>query len=292
LRVSRDDGRTLEVLVYGRISDRPLIFHGGTPSAAVPYPPMAAAAAQAELRFVTYSRPGYAGSSPSPGRSVADAAADVAALADAIEADTFVTAGWSGGGPHALALAALLPGRCLAAATIAGVAPYPAPGLDWLEGMAAENVEEFSAAIQGVEALTPLLSRFAEELAGVQGKDVATALGGLVSEVDKASLGEEFAEYLAASFRQAVSTGVAGWRDDDLAFVKPWGFQLGEIQRPVAVWQGGQDRMVPFAHGGWLAEHIPGARVHLQPGDGHLSLTVGSIGEILRDLSSLARQQA
>jgi pimeloyl-ACP methyl ester carboxylesterase len=265
------------------------VFHTGTPSAAIAYAPMADAAAEAGLRLVTYSRPGYADSTAVPGRSVADASADVAAIADAVEAETFVTAGWSGGGPHALACAALLPERCLAAATIAGVAPYRASGLDWLEGMAPENVEEFSAAIKGSDSLSPLLTRFATELADVQGADVARALGGLVSAVDVAALNGEFADYQAASFRRAVSTGIAGWRDDDLAFVKPWGFELAAIRRPVAIWQGGEDRMVPFEHGRWLGTQIPTARLHLQPTEGHLSLAVGSLREILRDLSTLTR---
>jgi pimeloyl-ACP methyl ester carboxylesterase len=276
------------VLVDGRASDRMLLFHSGTPSAAVAHPPLAAAAAEAGMRLVTYSRPGYAGSTAAPGRSVADAAGDVGAIADAIGADSFLTVGWSGGGPHALACAALLPGRCLGAATIAGVAPYRAPGLDWLQGMAPENVDEFSAAIEGAETLNPLLTGFAQELAEVQGADVAAALGGLVSEVDKAALTGEFADYLAASFRQAVSTGIAGWRDDDLAFVKPWGFEVHDLSTPVAIWQGDEDRMVPFGHGRWLADRIPGARAHLHPGEGHLSLLLTSFKEILVDLARLA----
>ena len=288
IRVSRAGGRTLEVLLDGRSSDRTLLFHSGTPSAAVAYPAMKDAAAEAGLKLVTYSRPGYAASSPDPGRSVADAVADVAAIADAIEAETFVTLGWSGGGPHALACAALLPGRCAAAATIGGVAPFPSPGLDWLAGMGPENIEEFSAAISGTESLSLLLTRYAAELAQVAGSEVAHSLGGLVSEVDRESLTGRFADYLAESFRRAVSTGIAGWRDDDLAFVKPWGFDLGAIKRPVAIWQGGEDRMVPFAHGRCLADSIPGANVHLLPKEGHLSLAVGSIGEILRDLVALA----
>jgi pimeloyl-ACP methyl ester carboxylesterase len=154
--------------------------------------------------------------------------------------------------------------------------------------MARENVDEFSAAIAGAETLSPLLTGFAQELAEVQGADVATALGGLVSEVDKAALTGEFANYLAASFRQAVSTGIAGWRDDDLALVKPWGFEVHDLSTPVAIWQGDEDRMVPFGHGRWLADRIPGARAHLHPGEGHLSLLLTSFKEILVDLARLA----
>ena len=272
--------------------DQPLVFHWGTPGAAVWFEPLATAAAHAGLRFVTYSRPGYAGSTPRPGRSVADAAADVAAILDALGADTFVTLGWSGGGPHAVACAALLPDRCAAAASLAGVAPYGGEGLDWLAGMGPENVEEFSAAVEGEGALNAAVLKMAGEFQTVQGADVAAALGGLVSDVDKRALTGEFADILAESFRRSVSTGIAGWRDDDLAFTRSWGFDLGSIRRPVAVWQGGQDRMVPFSHGQWLAGHIPSAsaRVHLYPEEGHLSLGVASLDRIVADLAQLAGQ--
>ena len=270
--------------------DQPLVFHWGTPGAAVWFGPLARAATRARLRLVMYSRPGYAGSTPRPGRSVADAAADVAAVLDALGADTFVTLGWSGGGPHALACAALLPDRCVAATSLAGVAPYPAEGLDWLAGMGSENVEEFSAALEGEPALSAALERMAGDLKTIRGADVAAALGGLVSDVDKAALTGEFADTLAEGFRRAVSTGIAGWRDDDLAFTRSWGFELDTIRRPVAVWQGGQDRMVPFSHGQWLAAHIPTAQVHLYPDEGHLSLGVASLDRIVADLAGLGSQ--
>ena len=117
------------------------------------------------------------------------------------------------------------------------------------------------------------------------GDQVATTLGGLVSDVDKAALTGEFADSLAGSFRRAVSAGIAGWRDDDLAFIKDWGFDLSAITTPVSIWQGAQDRMVPFAHGQWLAAHIPGARVHLYPDEGHLSL-VAQMPRIIDDLDA------
>jgi pimeloyl-ACP methyl ester carboxylesterase len=268
--------------------DQPLVFHWGTPSAAVWFDPLAAAAAKVGLRLVTYSRPGYAGSTPRPGRSVADAADDVTAILDALGADTFVTLGWSGGGPHALACAALMPDRCAAATSLAGVAPYPAEGLDWLAGMSTENIEEFSAAFKGERALTPKLELMARDLETVRGTEVAAALGGLVSDVDKAALTGEFADTLAEAFRRSVSTGIAGWRDDDLAFARNWGFDLETIQRPVAVWQGGQDRMVPFSHGQWLAAHIPTARVQLYPDEGRLSLGGASLDRIVADLVALS----
>lgn len=286
--VRREDGRVLEVLVAGDPAAMPFVFQNGTPTAAALFAPMVAAAAERGLRTITYSRPGYAGSSEQPGRSVAAAAADVAAVLDALGDGRFVTVGWSGGGPHALACAALLGGRCAAAATIASIAPYAAEGLEWMAGMGDENIEEFSLTLQGAPALTPWLERYAADLASVSGDGVAAALGSLVTDVDRAALTGEFADFMAGVFHRAVSTGIAGWRDDDLAFARPWGFDLAAISVPVSVWQGGEDRMVPYAHGAWLAAHVAGARVHLHPEHGHLSLGVAAIGDILDDLVGMA----
>lgn len=264
----------------------PLVFHHGTPSGLVPFSPLVEAAAERGLRVVMPARPGYEGSAPRQGRSVAEIAADVTAILDVLNAQRFLTIGWSGGGPHALACAALLPGRCLAAASIAGVAPHDAEELDWLGGMGHSNVDEFGAARQGEAALVPFLEAAATELAAVTGADVADDLGNLISEADKAALTGDFADYLAAALRAGVSAGVAGWRDDDLAFVKPWGFDLDRLGS-VAIWQGDQDRMVPYAHGAWLAGHIPGARVRLLPGDGHLTLMT-DCARILDDLLEMS----
>lgn len=158
-------------------------------------------------------------------------------------------------------------------------------------GMGPENVEEFSLTLQGEAALSPWLENTAAHLGAVSADDIAASLGGLVSDVDKAALTGEFAEYMARSFRRAISRGVAGWRDDDLAFARPWGFGLASITTPVSVWQGGQDRMVPYAHGVWLAEHVAGARAHLHPEHGHLSLGVDAIGSVMDDLVALAGSQ-
>jgi pimeloyl-ACP methyl ester carboxylesterase len=288
LSVHGDKERNVEVLVEGPDSGPVLIFHDGTPTAAVPFPPLSSPAAERGLRTVTFSRPGYAASTPQPGRSVASVVADTAAILDTLDEERFLTIGWSGGGPHALACAALLPNRCMAAATLASVAPYGVAGLDWLAGMGPENIEEFGAAIDGDERLNPYLEREAAVLREVTGSDVAAALGGLVSEVDKRALTGEYAEIMAETFRRAVSAGIAGWRDDDLAFTRPWGFDLSTIRVPVAIWQGDEDRMVPFAHGKWLAANIPGALARLLPGDGHLSL-VTHLESILDELLVMSR---
>jgi pimeloyl-ACP methyl ester carboxylesterase len=287
---TRSDGRVIEFLVAGPADGLPLVLHEGTPCGLALYPPTVRAAADRGLRVVLAARPGYEGSTPRPGRRVVDVAGDTAAVLDELGADSFVTAGWSGGGPHALACAAALPGRCLAAASIAGVAPYLAPGLDWMAGMGPENVAEFGAALAGQAELTAFLDREAATMGAVTGQDVAQAFGGLVIEADQAVLTGEFADHVAACLRAALTSGIAGWRDDDLAFTREWGFSLTpEPPLRAAIWQGDQDRMVPFAHGQWLAAAIPGARVHLMPGDGHLSMTISAFDRILDDLLDLGR---
>ena len=286
--VTLAEGRTVQALAAGPADGLPFVFHTGTPAGLVHYQPIIDAAAGAGLRCVMYSRPGYGGSDPRPGRLVADAAGDVAAILDQLGAGEFVTAGWSGGGPHALACAALLSGRCLAAATIAGVAPRSAAGLDWLDGMAEENIVEFSAAAAGPDGLTALLTHAAEQMGAVTGAEIVEAFGGLVTAPDKAALTGGFADYLAQATRAAVAEGIAGWRDDDLAFVTDWGFPLDDVSAPVTVWQGDQDAMVPYGHGQWLASHLPCARARFLDGEGHLSLVASFVDAICAELADAA----
>jgi pimeloyl-ACP methyl ester carboxylesterase len=286
------DGRDVDVLTTGPEDGFPLVIHEGTPVGLVVSSRTAEAASQRGLRYVVAARPGYEGSTPRPGRRVADVAADVAAVLDALGASEFVTMGMSGGGPHTLACAALLPGRCLAASSIAGAAPYHADGLDFMAGMGPENVTEFTLALQGADALTPFLEKEAEAMREITGDQIVASLGGLISGADAGVITGEFAGELAAGVRAAVREGVAGWRDDDLAFAADWGFSLDALAGRVAIWQGDQDLMVPFAHGQWLAAHIPGAHVHLEPGAGHLTMTVTAIDRILDDLLDLAGRPA
>ena len=294
LTVRTGDGRDLEVLRDGPPDGRPLVFHSGTPSGAVEFPPITDAAVDRGWQLVTWSRPGYGASTAYAGRTVADVTTDTAAVLDHLGQDRFVTLGWSGGGPHALACAALMPDHCAAATSLAGVAPYPAEGLDWLAGMGPENVKDFELNLEALDGKPGSIAAFrksledaAEEMAEVTGEQLADAYGGLIDEVDRAALIEDFAEMLATSFRRSVASGVAGWYDDSLAFVKPWGFDLADITVPVSVWQGAHDLMVPYAHGTWLVAHIPGARAHLFDDEGHLSL-VGQLPRILDDLDDLA----
>jgi len=286
--VATPDGRGLQVLTFGPDAGTPLVYHSGTPGAAVQMPLFERAAESAGARVITWCRPGYAGSKEQPGRTVSDVAADAVAVLDALRVTDFVTLGWSGGGPHALACAALLPERCRAVATLASAAPYAVDDLDFLAGMAEENKAEFGAALEGREVLEPALAEMSEGMDAVTAEQVAESLGGLVSESDRRALTGELAEYLASSLSTAVSTGIAGWRDDDLAFVRPWGFDLTSITAPVTVWQGDEDRMVPLAHGQWLAAHVPGARWRQHQGEGHISVW-GWIDDIVGELLEAGR---
>lgn len=283
--VPTPDGRVLEVLDTGG-SGLPCLFHGGTPGGPVALPAVVEASRRTGLRWITYARPGYAGSTPLPGRDVAQAASDARTVLDALGVGEFVTYGWSGGGPHALACGALLADRCRAVAAVASVAPYAAPGLHFLAGMGEDNVEEFTLVLQGRDAVRPWLEAQAGELRQVSGSDVARSLETVISDVDRAALTGELADHMAASFRAALREGVDGWLDDDLAFVADWGFPLDDLRVPLTLWQGGQDLMVPLAHGQWLAQHLPAATAQLLPEHGHLSVAFGLLPEILDALAA------
>ncbi len=281
------DGRRLEVQSDGPADGRAVLFLPGTPSAGILYPPLVELGAERGLRHITYSRPGYGGSERHPGRTVADGAADVESIADALGIARFFTVGWSGGGPHALACAALLGERTIAAATLAGVAPRSADGLDWPDGMGEENLAEFAAAEAGEQALEQFLRAARDEILAAGGDEIQASLGELLSPVDRAAASGEFAEYLAALFHGALRDDVWGWFDDDLAFVADWGFSLEAVVRPVAIWQGSEDRFVPYAHGRWLAANVSGAQARLLDGEGHLSILLGAYGRLLDDLLAL-----
>jgi pimeloyl-ACP methyl ester carboxylesterase len=274
------DGRRLDFAVSGPSGGVPLVFHHGTPGAATQLRSMRRASQERGLRLVTFSRAGYGGSTRQPGRRVVDVVADTQAVVDALSMDRCLVAGWSGGGPHALACAARLPAAA-AVITIASVAPYDADGLDWMRGMGEDNVVEMGAAVDGEAVLRPLLEKEGATLGSIAPDAIVASMESLLPDVDRALVTDEFAEDLAASFHDAVRVSVDGWLDDDLAFVQPWGFEPAEIGVPTMVWQGSADLMVPFSHGKWLAAHVPGAVAHLEEGEGHLSIGVGAIDRML-----------
>jgi pimeloyl-ACP methyl ester carboxylesterase len=282
--ITLSDGRDLEVEVSGPDGGPVLLFHHGTPGGSVQFRGIADEVHARGHRLVTWSRAGYGASSRRPGRSVADEVADALAVLDHVGGDSCVVGGWSGGGPHALACGALAADRVRGVLCIAGVAPYDAEGLTFLDGMGQENLDEFGAALAGEPELRVYLEAARPELMQITGDQVQAQLETLLPPVDRESLPGEFGDFLARQFRQAVSVSIDGWLDDDLAFTRPWGFDLDAIGVPTYVWQGSEDLMVPFAHGEWLAAHLPKAVVHLESGEGHLSVGVGAMGRMLDEL--------
>jgi pimeloyl-ACP methyl ester carboxylesterase len=282
--VTLRDGRVLDVLAGAPGPRTALLFHHGTPGNAPRYRGWFEAVEARGLRPVAYSRPGYATSTRDPGRTVASAVADSAELLDQLGIGDFYSIGGSGGGPHVIACAALLPDRCRAAAALVTIAPWNAPGLDYFADMADINVNEFSASVAGEWELRELLAVEGAPLQVVTGPDLANAVSVDLPAPDRAIATGEWAEDEASGMRRALENGMDGWVDDDLAFVQPWGFDLGSIRVPVHIWQGELDRLVPWAHGQWLAGVIPGARFNLAKGEGHFSLGVANRDQILDDL--------
>jgi pimeloyl-ACP methyl ester carboxylesterase len=281
--VTAPDGRALEVALGGPAGGVPLFFHHGTPGAAAVFAPLVEQGAERNLRHIAYSRPGYGRSDRLPGRSVASCAADVAAIADALGYERFHSIGGSGGGPHSLACAALLEDRVISAGVIASVAPFDAEGLDWTADMGQENIDEFAAIQGGEEELRTYLEGMAAAMAGPTAEQIVAALGDTVSEVDRRALTGAYGDYLAREVEHALSGGVWGWVDDDIAFASDWGFDPASIRVPFSIWHGAHDRFVPIAHGQWLADHMT-ASTHLRPDQGHLSLALAAYGEVLDDL--------
>lgn len=283
------DGRQSDVLVGGALAGPALVLHHGTPSDASLWSSWDDVARENGLRLIALSRPGYATSTRRVGRSVADIVSDVRDVLDTLDVPWFVTAGWSGGGPHALATAHLLGDRCRAVATLAGVGPFGAPDLDFLAGMGPENHDEFGAATRGEADVRAWLGEHAATFRSVTGPEIADAFGDLVPPIDRDMLVGGFADEMATEMRRALAHGFDGWIDDDLAFTRPWGFDLGAMRVPVTVWQGDLDLMVPAAHGRWLAAHLPGAIAKPAPGHGHISLVTTYRDEIVTDLVASAK---
>jgi pimeloyl-ACP methyl ester carboxylesterase len=253
LDVAAGDGRTLHAYDTGS-GDLVVLWHHGTPNVGAPPRPLFTEG----IRWISYDRPGYGGSTPAPGRDIASAAADAAAVADALGVERFAVMGHSGGGCHALACAALLGDRATGVVAAAALAPYGAPGLDWFAGMAASGVASLRAALAGREA------KERHEASGDEYDPEFTPADGDALAGEWGWFGEVVGP--------AVAGGPGPLIDDDLAYVAPWGFDPARIGVPVLVLHGDADRVVPSAHGEWLARAIPGAELRIACGDGHISV--------------------
>jgi pimeloyl-ACP methyl ester carboxylesterase len=272
--------RTLTVHDDGAADGPVILYHHGTPQAGGGMASWADDARERGARLIAYDRPGYGGSTPAPGRTVGDAAADVAALMDELGVERFVTWGISGGGPHALACAALLPDRAAAAASLAGVAPFDARGLNYFHGMGEDNIKEFGLSLAGREYIQPLHEQSAARMRHATGSELADGIASLVSDVDRAVLSGEVGDFWTGSMPATFAQGVDGWIDDDLAFCRPFGFEVDGISVPTLIVHGHQDRFVPLDHGRWLADAIPDAEAWISEDEGHLTLLANRVPDV------------
>jgi pimeloyl-ACP methyl ester carboxylesterase len=278
--VQTPDGRTLAVQEAGDPAGKAVLVHMGSPNSRHIYGPNAADAAAKGLRLICYDRPGYGGSTAQPGRTHADCAADVAAICAALGIDRVAIWGISGGGAHALASAALLPDLVVASASLAGLAPYGADGLDFFDGMGEDNVDDFKLFMTDKVAARAKTEKDRQEFLTVTADDLTRALKTLLTPVDAAALTGELAEYLAFTGHEGLAPGSEGWWEDAEAQAGPWGFDIADISVPVMVMHGRQDKFVPVGHGEWLAAHVPGVDARILDDDGHLTLLEHRIPEV------------
>ena len=274
------DGRNLCVEVYEGGSERTFLIHCGSPNSRLLFDPWVADAASRGIRLISYDRPGYGGSTSQPGRTVADGVSDVRAIAEDLGIERLAMWGFSGGGPYTLACAALLPDLVVAAAVVGSIAPWQAPGLDYFTGMGEDNLEDIQLFLSDRDAARTKARKDWEETISVTPEQLAQAWKTLLSDVDAAVVTGEFAQQMVDGIRDGLAPGEQGWWDDGVASMSPWGFELESIRVPVQVWHGREDRFVPFQHGEWLAEHVPGAEPHLSDTDGHLTLLVNRFADI------------
>ena len=273
------DGRTLAVEDYGDPAGRPVLVHMGTPNSRHLYGRNVRDAAERGLRLICYDRPGYGQSSPQPGRTVADCADDVRAICAELGIDRLATWGISGGGPHVLACAALLPDLVSAVASLASPAPYGAEGLDYFAGMGQVNIDDTRLFLTDEAAARAKMDKDRGEILATSSADAATGIESLLTPTDAAVLRGELAEYLVYSEQDGLAPGSEGWWEDN-CMVRPWGFDLADISVPVLLLHGRQDMFVPFGHGEWLAKHIPGVEARLLDDDGHLTLMQNRVPEV------------
>jgi pimeloyl-ACP methyl ester carboxylesterase len=263
--------RRVEYCLYNRGGNRRAIFQYGTPGTRWLSPRQIGAARSAGFELLVIDRPGYGRTSLRPDRRIADVVDDTRAVLEVVGWDRFAVWGGSGGAPHALAIAARLPGRVTACASVVGLAPYDAAGLDWYAGMSAGNVEEFRAAARGEHAYRPLVEGLAADaMASIEAGGIQVAGSYQLPEVDRRALAarhEEggYRERMSQTYRQ----GVEGWVEDCIALTQPWGFELSELTMPASVWYGAADVLVSRDHHEYLLSAIPGAQ-RRELGGGHV----------------------
>ena len=277
--ISVGSGRELCVEMAGEPDGKPILVHTGEPMSRRLYGGWIADAEKKGIRLIGYDRPGYGGSTAHPGHTVASGAQDVRAIAEALGHDRIGIWGISGGGPYALGCAALLPDMAVAVAAVASLAPYGIEGFDYFAGMGESNVEGVRLYFSDPEASRRDLREAREEILAATPEQFDEELKSLLSPADAEVLTGDLARWLTETQKVALSAGDQGWWDDGAASLTSWGFDLRDIQVPVKIWHGRQDRFVPVQHGQWLAATVPGAEADISDRDGHLTM-IGRIGEI------------
>jgi pimeloyl-ACP methyl ester carboxylesterase len=273
INVTTSDGRTLCLETGGDPNGQPVLVHHGTPGARTLPDAWIDMALEGGVRLLCPDRAGYGGSTAKPGRTVGDVADDVRAVAAALGYDRLAVWGISGGGPHALACAALLPDLVCAVASLAALAPSDSPGLDYFEGMGQENVDDMQLQRGDPAAAKAKLAEARDQMLQTTVDEVTSGFETLISGADRDALNEGgMAQYLHDSMVLGLSPGIDGWWDDSVALDADWAFTLSSITLPVQLWHGRQDYFVPYGHGVWLASRIPGVEAHLLEDEGHVTL--------------------
>ncbi|MET9843440.1 alpha/beta fold hydrolase [Streptomyces ossamyceticus] len=281
LTVRTSDGRRLSINDGGHPAGRPVFLLHGTPGSRFGPAPRERVLYQLGVRLITFDRPGYGDSDRLPGRTVSAAAADVRQIADALGIGRFAVVGRSGGAPHALACAALLPDRTTRAAALVSLAPRDAPGLHWFDGMTESNVREYVNAAIGRNRVTVTLGRRSRSILADPAASVAEMAGGL-PESDRWIVADAgIQDMLVRNFAEGLRSSPDGWVDDVMAFSTGWGFDLGRINTPVKLWHGEDDIFAPVEHTRWLGRHIPDAEVEVERGAAHF----GALRVLTRVLS-------
>jgi pimeloyl-ACP methyl ester carboxylesterase len=279
------DGRRLSVEVFGDHDGTPVFLLHGTPGSRLGPRPRGQVLHRLGIRLIAFDRPGYGRSDRLRGRRVAESAADVSAIAEMLGLKRFAVIGRSGGGPHALACAALLSDRVSRAAVLVGLAPHGADGLDWFDGMAQSNVTEFTAAANGYEDIVA----HTKAVANAVRADPASLLARLQADLpdpDRRVVADRgIRSMLLETYAEALRASAYGWVDDAMAFCSPWGFDPASVTVPVLLWHGAHDVFSPASHARWLADRIPSAAVVVQAGAAHFG-ALDVLPDILRWVSA------
>jgi pimeloyl-ACP methyl ester carboxylesterase len=288
--LSRDGRRKLAVESLGAPDGEPVFLLHGTPGGRSGPRPRPSVLYRGGIRLISYSRPGYTGSDRKERRTVADAAADVEDIANYFEIKRFIVIGRSGGAPHALGCAALLPGRVTCAAALCSLAPYKAPGLNWTDGMVPSNVKAYRDAEDDLGALIETLHDHARQLQD-NPEGLLRFLGPDLAEADRRVIGDiALRRKIAETHTESMRDGIDGWVDDVRALGNQdgWGFKLTDIDVPVYLWHGADDKFSPPGHAQWLASQIAQASLIIESGEAHFD-AVKRLPEILKQVVSMSR---